>query len=254
VALATRGTARWALGRAGWRDDFDRALVMARGADQMSHARVITFAYGFAIAGGVLLVDNAALRDIEGALQITERSSEDFALGLARLTMGAALVHRESPAERERGLAVLGQVRDMCLNGRFSLHLLPIVDVYTARERARCGDRDTAISQMRKAINDMFHAGLLGYCAGATAFSVETLLEGGTGSDLQEAEAAIERLATAPAGEGLVIREIWLLRLRALLARAHGDEAAYRDYRDRYRELATSLGFEGHMEWAEAMP
>ena len=59
---------------------------------------------------------------------------------------------------------------------------------------------------------------------------------------------------TAPADEGLVIREIWLLRLRALLARAHGDDAAYRDYRDRYRDMARTLGFEGHMEWAEAMP
>ena len=39
----------------------------------------------------------------------------------------------------------------------------------------------------------------------------------------------------------------------ALLAKAHGDEAGYRDYRDRYRALATSLGFEGHMKWAEAM-
>jgi adenylate cyclase len=39
-----------------------------------------------------------------------------------------------------------------------------------------------------------------------------------------------------------VVNEIWLLRLRALLAR------------DRYRALATSLGFEGHMKWAEAMP
>jgi hypothetical protein len=53
---------------------------------------------------------------------------------------------------------------------------------------------------------------------------------------------------------GLVIREIWLLRLRALLARARGDEDAYRDYRDRYRAMATSLCFEGHMAWAEAMP
>ena len=53
---------------------------------------------------------------------------------------------------------------------------------------------------------------------------------------------------------GLVIREIWLLRLRALLARAHGDDAAYRDYRDRYRDMARTLGFEGHIAWAEAMP
>jgi hypothetical protein len=33
-----------------------------------------------------------------------------------------------------------------------------------------------------------------------------------------------------------------------------GDETSYRDYRDRYRAMATSLGFEGHIAWAEAMP
>ena len=42
--------------------------------------------------------------------------------------------------------------------------------------------------------------------------------------------------------------------MRALLAKAHGDETAYRDCRDRYRAMAKSLGFEGHMKWAEAMP
>ena len=83
---------------------------------------------------------------------------------------------------------------------------------------------------------------------------METLLDRGTESDVAEAGAAIDRLAAAPADEGLVMREIWLLRLHALLARAHGDDTAYRDYRDRYREMATSLGFEGHMQWAEAMP
>ena len=51
-----------------------------------------------------------------------------------------------------------------------------------------------------------------------------------------------------------MLHELPLLRLRALLAKAHGKEAGYRDYRDRYRALATSLGFEGHMKWAEAMP
>jgi hypothetical protein len=28
----------------------------------------------------------------------------------------------------------------------------------------------------------------------------------------------------------------------------------YHDYRDRYRDMATTLGFEGHIAWAEAMP
>ena len=52
----------------------------------------------------------------------------------------------------------------------------------------------------------------------------------------------------------MVLREIWLLQMRALLGRAQDDGTAYREYRDRYRAMATELGFEGHMEWAEAMP
>jgi hypothetical protein len=69
-----------------------------------------------------------------------------------------------------------------------------------------------------------------------------------------KAEAAIERLAAAPPDEGLAIRDIWLLRLRALLARAQGDEARYHEHRDRYRDMAKTLGYEGHIAWADAMP
>ena len=50
------------------------------------------------------------------------------------------------------------------------------------------------------------------------------------------------------------MRDISPMRLRALLARSRGDEAGYRELRDRYRDMATSLGLEGHIAWAEAMP
>lgn len=49
------------------------------------------------------------------------------------------------------------------------------------------------------------------------------------------------------------MRDITLLRLRALLARARGENVAYRDLLRRYRAMAESLGFEGHTAWAEAM-
>ena len=70
---------------------------------------------------------------------------------------------------------------------------------------------------------------------------------------MAEANAAIDRLARLSADDD-VLCDIWLLRLRALLAQAHGDDARYREYRDRYRGMAKTLGFEGHIEWAEAMP
>ena len=43
------------------------------------------------------------------------------------------------------------------------------------------------------------------------------------------------------ADQGLVSRDIWLLRLRALLARAHGDAAVYNQLRDRCRDMAKTL-------------
>jgi hypothetical protein len=60
-------------------------------------------------------------------------------------------------------------------------------------------------------------------------------------------------LANLPAAEGLAVRDIWLLRLRALLARARSDDVVYRDLVERYRAMAESLGFEGHIDWADAM-
>jgi adenylate cyclase len=38
------------------------------------------------------------------------------------------------------------------------------------------------------------------------------------------------------------------------MAQAQGDDATYRNFRDRYRKMAIERGFEGHISWAEAMP
>ncbi len=132
---------------------------------------------------------------------------------------------------------------------------LPIVNVYLARERARGGDRDEAIPLMLAAVDHLFRKGLLlGWGLPTTGALVETLLDRGSHGDVVEAEAAIVRLAAAPTDDGLALRDIWLLRLRALVARAHGDATAYADFSDRYRDMARTRGFNGHIAWAEAMP
>jgi class 3 adenylate cyclase len=255
VAFTTRGMARWCLGRPGWQDDLRYGLAMGRSADPLSHAAAVAYVYFPGIPAGVLRPDDSALREIENALQVAERSGDDLALSNARMTLGVALVHRQTDAERDRGQKLLAEVSKMFVRRGYNLSDLPIVTVYWARERAWREDRDDAIPLMRAAVDDLVRTGqLLAWGIPATGVLVETLLDHGSDGDVAEAEAVIERLAAAPADEGLVIREIWLLRLRALLAKAHGDEAAYCDYRDRYRALAKSLGFEGHMAWAEAMP
>jgi hypothetical protein len=195
------------------------------------------------------------MREIEDAIRIAERSGNDMALAFARTALGVALVYRQAAADRDRGQTLLAEVSDVFEHQRHNLADRPLINVYVARERARRGGRDEAIALMRTAADHLVHEGqLLAWGTPATGVVVETLLDRAAESDVGEAEAAIERFATASADEGLVIRDIWLLRLRALLARTRGDEAAYRDFRDRYRDMARTLGFEGHIAWAEAMP
>ena len=192
--------------------------------------------------------------EIADALQIAERSGDDFAVAIARTALGVALVNRHTAPECDRGQTLLAEVSDVFLRGGHNLCDLPIVNVYLARERARRGDRDEAIPLLRATADHLFREGqLLLWGPPATDVLVEALLDRGGDGDVAEAEAAIERLAAAQTDPGFVMRDIWLLRLRALLARAHGDAVAYASLRDRYRDMAKTLGFEGHMKWAEAM-
>jgi class 3 adenylate cyclase len=254
VALAGRGNARYCLGRPGGRDDLRHALAVARSSGPMSWAMVVGTVYWPVLPLGILRPDDRAVREIEDALRIAERSGDDLAVALARMTLGLALVHRHTAADSDRRQELLVEVSDVFVHQGYNLCDLPIIEAYLARERARRGDRDVAIPLMRTAADHLFREGhLLFWGIPATGVLVETLLDRGDESHVAEAEAAIERLAAASADEGLAVRDILLLRLRALLAKARGDEAGYGDYRDRYREMAKTLGFEGHIEWAEAM-
>jgi hypothetical protein len=252
-AFTSRAIARYFLGSPGWRDDLRHGLATARSADPMSYANAVAWVYLVGIPYGVLRPDDWAVREIEDALRIIERAGDDFALAQARGTLGMALVHRHTAVERGRGQQLLAEVGEMCRRSGQALGDVPKIEVYSERERARRGERDQAIPLMRAAVDHLFREGLP-HGIPLTGVLVETLLDRGADGDVAEAEAAIERLATAPADEGLVMREIWLLWLRALLARAHGDDSRYREYRDRYRDMAKTLGYEGHIAWAEAMP
>jgi adenylate cyclase len=252
LAITSRGEARCCLGIPGWKNDFAQGVAMARAADPISLAGLIYHTYPLAIPGGALLPDATALRDTGYALAIAERSGDEIALHITRFARGITLAHQDGP-ERDAGIALLTQVRDAAVQQRFALEIVPVVDIHLAKEKARCGDLDGAVELARAVAEDLFGSGGTIWSAPATAVLVEALLRRCGFGDLADAQAAIDRLAGVPTDPGFVLNEIWLLRLRALLACAHGDETGYRDYRDRYRTMATALGFEGHIAWAEAM-
>jgi hypothetical protein len=251
AALAWRGVARWWLGRPGWRQDLHDAVAMARHSNPTTLGLVVGWTYGAAITYGVLRADDSALRASEEAVQTAQRASSDTGLIFAEFSLGVALLYRDDAVDRHRGLELMLQVRDM-LRERIP-SLVPVTELVAAPERARRGDRDAAISMMRQAVDELHQAGRLGYGIWGTSVLVETLLERGAEGDLAEAQEAFDWLANLPTDDGSAMREITLVRLRALLARAHGDDVVYRDLVSRYRALAESLGFEGHIAMAEAM-
>jgi adenylate cyclase len=130
---------------------------------------------------------------------------------------------------------------------------LTVADIFVAQEKARIGDLDGAVGMLRDVLDGLYASGGSVWCALAASALAEALVQRGDDGDLEEAAAAIERLAAWPTDPGYVLNEFTMLRPRALLAQAYGDEASYRDYRDRYRAMAKSLGFEGHIKWSEAL-
>jgi hypothetical protein len=131
--------------------------------------------------------------------------------------------------------------------------LVPLAELWLARDTERQGDRDAAITRMRKACDGLPMSQRPGYAVYGTLVLAETLITRGLPGDLAEAQDAIAELACVRANESWAIRDVILLRLRALMSHAHGDDVAYRDLVIRYRAMAESLGYQGHIEWAEAM-
>jgi hypothetical protein len=249
--LAFRGVARWNMGLPGWREDIREAIAMSRASDAVTHSAVIGYSY-LAIPAGVMLADETALDVIDTAMQLAEKSSEDIALVLIRMTLGLALVESQT-RDVDRGYEILAQLREMCIKERYAMNIIAPLELYAGHMMLAQGDADEAVSCARSGLDEMFRSENFGNSAPGTNTFVETLLARRAVGDLTDAEVAIERLAGTLPEQRSAIRDIYVLRLRALLANARGDDA-YRDLRDGYRAMAIDLGFEGHMKWAAEMP
>jgi class 3 adenylate cyclase len=251
VATLYRGVAWACRAEPGWKDEIERGVELARVFAPMGHPVMLAVAYGGGILNGTLRADAAVLGETAAALEFAQRQGDDLALASAHLVRGIALVQQDGP-RRAEGLDLLDKAREPAV--RFYMGWLSLMDIEVAKQKARTGDLDGAIKLLRFAVDDEFNSGEM-ICRGAVvAALVELLLDRGAQGDIPAAEAAVQRLAAVPVEPGFVLFEVALLRLRALLAHAHGDDTAYADLRDRYRDMAKTLGFEGHIDWSEAMP
>ncbi len=248
-AIMFRGCARCHLGDPGWRADVEQSTTMVRAYDPTMRALMLLFKYAL-IANGVWLPDAAAVQETAELLEVAERSGDNLTLACARQVH--ALANYDAP-HRQDIFALLAAVREAALQERYTLVAAMGVDTWLADEKARAGDVDGAIELSRVVVEQMYACGEVLALPKSISTLVSALMSRGDPMDLSEAQSAIDRLAAVPTEPGFVLNDLWLLRMRALEAQARADESAYRDYRDRYRAMANSLGFEGHIKWASEM-
>ena len=253
MAIMLRGSCRYCLGVPGWREDLDQAFAMVRSIDPESLHIPVLYKYRFAAHAGAVLPDAAADRDTAEAMKLAEHSGDDFQVDAARVSRGLVLIGQDG-SQRAAGFALLAEFREANLRHGYAKNVVRTVDTEIAKEKARTGDVDGATELARAVVDYTFDAGDALSLGEAVRVLVEALLQRGTSADREEAQAAIDRLAAEPTDPGFVLFELPLLRLRAVMARARGDAATYGQFRDRYRDMAKTLGFEAHIAWAEAMP
>lgn len=243
TAIAMRGHVKMCLGIRGWLDDAATSIAMAAPLDPMSYVFALLWKYVASIPFGALPSDATAMQETAEALRIAELSSDDFVLGMGRLSRGLVLVSRDGP-EREAGLDLFTQARDAAMTAGFSLSALTIVEPEFAMEKARAGDLDGAIDMARAVVDGAYESGDMIWRGRATEVLVKLLIRRGSAGDLHEAQEAIDRLASVPTDPGFVLHELPILRSRALLALAHGDETSCRNLTERHRAKAEAVGFE----------
>ena len=251
TAIAMRGHIRMCLGIRGWLDDADTSIAMAAPLDPVGYVFALVWKYVASIPFGALPADATAMRETAKALQIAESSSDDFILGMGRLSRGLALVSCDG-AQREAGLDLFTEARNAAVTERFSLSALTIVEPEFAMEKARTGDLDGAIEMVRAVVDGAYESGDMIWRGRATNVLVELLVRRGSADDQHQAQAAIDRLAAVPTDPGFVLHEPPLLRSRALLAHTRGDENSCRNFMERYRSTAAAAGFKTLLAQEEA--
>jgi adenylate cyclase len=251
TAIAMRGHVKMCLGIRGWLDDAATSIAMAAPLDPTSYVFALLWKYVASVPFGALPPDVTAMRETVEALRIAESSSDDFVLGMGRLSRGLVLVNREGP-QREAGLDLFTQARDMAAAERFSLSALTIVDPEFAMEKARTGDLDGAIDMVRAVVDGAYESGDMIWRGRATEVLVQLLVKRGSFGDQQNAQAAIDRLAAVPTDPGFMLHELALLRSRALLSHARGDENSYRNFLEQHRAKASAAGFDALIATSDA--
>ena len=134
-ALVLRASASSILGIDGWKQDYDRAIEMARAVDKFTFCAAVQFKY-IAVENWALLPDDVAMRDTAEALEVAQQFGDDFTLTTCEFVRGTVLVRRDDH-DRSRGFELLAKARQVALDHRFTIIAAWCADLDDAAESIR---------------------------------------------------------------------------------------------------------------------
>jgi adenylate cyclase len=251
VAIMLRAVGRMCMGARGWKSQMDDAEAICSEYIPVGEPVALSWKYGLCIAMGAVRADESVIGAVNHIAARAERQGDDLSVETARYLLGICLAQQSGP-DRQRGLELLGAVRDAALQNRAIAATVPMVDCEFARETARNGDTDSAVQLLSSWLgNDSVPPA---YERLVSERLVDVLIGRGEPSDILAAEREIDRVAAMQAEPGFVFADLVLLRMRTLLAQARDDEVGYQDLKARYLAKAIEAGYEGHIDKAKAMP
>jgi adenylate cyclase len=250
-ALTVKGAARMVLGQPGWRSDLEAGVAIARSVDPGAKPFVQLYKYACAIENGALRPNASDVAQAAESLEVAQRSGNNTAVTYALMIRATTLIH--SGSDEGAGHEFLMKASELIVNQQLTMTLRRMSDIEFARQRARSGNIDGAIDLATTVLAEQIDTGEMIFRGPATTVLVEALLARGRAVDLKDAQRAIDRLAEVPTEPGFVLHELPVLRLRALLARARGDESGYQRFLQRFRAKAQEADFEGCLAQADAM-
>ncbi len=143
------------------------------------------------------------------SMRAAEQCGDDFTLLLSRSVRGVTLAQRGG-ATREAGLELLISMRQSALNERFTLPSVPITETYLARRSSGSATSMRPWNQLRPRRRS--GRGRIDMAGARCRGPGRSIREPRHPGDLDDAKAAIDRLAAMRTDAGYVLNDIWLLR------------------------------------------
>lgn len=224
VAHAVGGLTEVCLGR------YDHGIEMLRRATELARAMPpVLFSavllYWGILAGMGLHVADDLVDEMSGALERAESFGDRFGIIAAQWTYGTLLLSTD-PDRRGAAIGLLERARAGILTHKIQNFAMAVIEPQLGLDWARRGRREEAIEMLRARVAlHRCDATLFHYPGPAEALCELLIARDGPG-DLREAEDLLEFWGEHTPGTAPM--DLWMLRVRALLAAARGHSQEYR--------------------------